>query len=140
MDLNAYITSGIIEDYCLGILSQEESNDVLQQAQLHPEIQQAITDCIRSLKEYAIDASLTPPANAKQNILRLLDNLQLEEEKNIHHLPLINQYTDHNNWLHIVQPVLPETLKEEMFVRELRNDDKVWQTIIWTAIDYPDEV
>jgi len=140
MDLKDYISSGIIEDYCLGILTEQESSDVLQHAKEHPEIKQAIDEFMQSLEEYSIDASITPPSDTKQKVLQLLNNLQLEEEENIHHLPLINQYSDHQNWLHIAEQVLPETLKEKMFVRELRNDDKVWQTIIWTAIDYPDEV
>jgi hypothetical protein len=36
MDHKAYLASGIIEDYCLGILSDEESKAVEHQAQLYP--------------------------------------------------------------------------------------------------------
>jgi mannose-6-phosphate isomerase-like protein (cupin superfamily) len=141
MDLEAYMSSGIVEDYCLGILNQEERNDVLQQAQSHPEIKQAIDEFMQSLEEYSIDANIvSPPAGTKQKLLQLLGNFKLEEEKNIHELPLLNKYTDHKNWLHIVAHVLPETLNQKMFVHELRNDNKVSQTLIWTAIDYPDEV
>ena len=140
MNLKEYTSSGIIEDYCLGILNEEEKNDVWHHAQLHPEIKQAINECMQSLEQYAIATSFTPPKNAKQNILQLLDNLRIEEEQNIHALPLLNKYTDHKNWLHIVEPVLPGTLNQKMFVQELRNDNKVSQTLIWTAVDYPDEV
>jgi anti-sigma-K factor RskA len=42
MDSKAYIASGIIEDYCLGILSTEESRKVEQYAQLHSEIEHEI--------------------------------------------------------------------------------------------------
>ncbi len=27
-----------------------------------------------------------------------------------------------------------------MFIQELRNDNNISQTLIWTAVDYPDEV
>jgi len=140
MDLKGYISSGIIEDYCLGILNHEETHDVSQQAQLHPEIKQAIEEFMQSLGEYTIDVNTAPPASTKQKVLQLLDNLKLEEEKNIHALPLLNKYTDHKNWLHIVESVLPETLNQKIFVHELRNDNKISQTLIWTAVDYPDEV
>jgi mannose-6-phosphate isomerase-like protein (cupin superfamily) len=140
MDLKEYISSGIIEDYCLGLLNREESNNVLMQSKLHPEIKQVIDEFMNSLEEYAIDSNIALPETTKQKVLQLLDNLKLEEEKNIHDLPLLNKYTDHKNWLRIVEPVLPETLNEKIFVRELRNDDQVSQTLIWTAVHYPDEV
>jgi mannose-6-phosphate isomerase-like protein (cupin superfamily) len=139
MDSKDYISSGIIENYCLGLLSQEESNNVLMQSKLHAEIKQAIDEFMNSLEECAVDANIAPPAHTKQTVLQLLENLKLEEEKNIQNLPLLNKYSDHKNWLRIVEPVLPETLDEKIFVRELRNDNQVSQTLIWTAVDYPDE-
>jgi mannose-6-phosphate isomerase-like protein (cupin superfamily) len=140
MDVHAYISSGIIEDYCLGILSEEENNAVLKEAQTYPEIKQVIDDCMYALDQYALDASMQPPANKKQQIMQLLDNLKIEEEKNIQQLPLLNRYTDHKNWLHIVEPVLPDGLQEPMFVHELRRDETISQILIWTHVDYPDEV
>jgi mannose-6-phosphate isomerase-like protein (cupin superfamily) len=92
------------------------------------------------LETYGNDWNITPPPGVKQKVLQLLDNLRLEEEKNLDRLPLLNKYTDHRNWLDVVEPVLPETLNEKMFVCNLRNDESVSQTLIWTKIDYPDEV
>jgi mannose-6-phosphate isomerase-like protein (cupin superfamily) len=40
----------------------------------------------------------------------------------------------------IVKPVLPEKLNDKMFVHVLRDDKKVSQILIWTAVNYPDEV
>jgi mannose-6-phosphate isomerase-like protein (cupin superfamily) len=140
MDVKKYISSGIIEDYCLGLLSEDESNAIMKQAQMHPEVQKAIDDFIESLGEYALNATVNPPAQVKENVLKLIGNLGLEEEKNIQHLPMLNKYSDHKNWLHIVEPVLPSSLDKKMFVHEIRNDEKVSQTVIWTHVDYPDEV
>jgi mannose-6-phosphate isomerase-like protein (cupin superfamily) len=83
---------------------------------------------------------LHPPAHVKNKILELIDNLQLEEKAKLDQLPLLNKYSDHNKWLQIVKPVLPEKLNDKMFVHVLRDDKKVSQILIWTAIDYPDEV
>jgi mannose-6-phosphate isomerase-like protein (cupin superfamily) len=140
MNLKEYISSGIIEDYCLGLLNDQESKGVLQRAQMYSEVKQAIDEFKQSLEEYSFDTSATPPSHLKESTLALLQNLNLEEEKNIHQTPLLNKYSDHKNWLHIVEPVLPSSLDKKMFVREIRNDDKVSQTVIWTHIDYPDEV
>src|SRR6478672_7345414 len=100
MDLKEYILSGIVEDYCLGLLSTEENNAILQQAQMHPEIQKAIDDFMESLGQYSLDTIIHPPAQLKENVLDILNNLGLEEEKNIRQLPLLNKYSDHKNWLH----------------------------------------
>jgi mannose-6-phosphate isomerase-like protein (cupin superfamily) len=140
MDIKAYIVSGIIEDYCLGILNTEESKAVEEQAQLHPEIKQEIEDYLNTFERYALDSNFYPPLYVKDKTLELLKNLQLEEQAKLDELPLLNKYSDHNNWLQIVKPVLPEKLNDKMFIRVLRNDKKVSQTIIWTAVDYPDEV
>jgi mannose-6-phosphate isomerase-like protein (cupin superfamily) len=140
MDMQEYISSGIIEDFCLGFLNEDESKAVLQKAQQHPEIKREIDTFMFALEQYATHSSFTPSAELKDKTMQLLANLAAEEEKNIQHLPMLNKHSDYKNWLTIVAPVLPQTLNEKMFVRELRNDDKVTQMIIWTHIDYPDEV
>src|SRR3954471_8514392 len=140
MDGKAYIASGIIEDYCLGVLNDEESRDVEHHAQLYPEVNQRIDDYFIALEQYGLDSNFNPPAHLKNKILQLLDNLQLEEKAKLDELPLLNKYSDHNKWLQIVKLVLPEKLDDNMFVRVLRNDKKVSQILIWTAVDYPDEV
>jgi len=140
MDHKAYITSGIIEDYCLGVLSDEESKAVEQQARLHPEIKQEIEGYLNTLEQYALNSNFYPPSEVKDKTFELLKNLQLEEQAKLDELPLLNKYSDHNNWLRIVRPVLPKELKDKMFVHVLRDDKKVSQILIWTDVDYPDEV
>src|SRR3954452_4084692 len=140
MDGKAYIASGIIEDYCLGILSDEESREVEHRAQLYPEIKQEIDNYLMALEQYALDSNFYPPIHVKDKILELLDNLQLEEKAKLDELPLLNKFSDHTKWLQIVKPALPEKLNDNIFVRVLRNDKKVSQILIWTAVDYPDEV
>ena len=140
MDSKAYIASGIIEDYCLGILSNEESRKVEQYAQLHSEIEHEINAFMLALEQYAQDNAINPDEQTKTKIFQLIDNLSTEYETDLQHLPLLNKYSDLNTWLSIVEPLLPAALEENMFVKELHNNHGVSQTIIWTKIDYPDEV
>jgi len=140
MDMKEYISSGIIEDFCLGVLNEDENKAVLQKAQEHPEVQHEINSFMLALEQYAADSSFIPTAQLKDATMQLLMNLAAEEEKDIQHLPLLNKHSDYQNWLKIIKPALPESLTEKMFVHELRNDDKVTQLLIWTWIDYPDEV
>jgi anti-sigma-K factor RskA len=52
MDLEKYLSSGIIEDYCLGVLSPEETQEVAKNAKQFPEIEDAIREIEEVLKEY----------------------------------------------------------------------------------------
>jgi mannose-6-phosphate isomerase-like protein (cupin superfamily) len=140
MDSKAYIESGIIEDYCLGMLSDDENRSVEQYAQLHSEIKYEINAYMQALEQYALDNAIDPGDETRNKILQLIDNLATEHEATPQHLPLLNKYSDLYNWLNIVEPMLPDELTENMFIKELRNEHGVSQTIIWTKIDYPDEV
>ena len=140
MDTKAYIASGIIEDYCLGILSDEEGRAVEQYALSHPEIKHEMNAFMQALERYALDNAVSPDEQLRTKIFQLFDNLATEQEATPQHLPLLNKYSDLDTWLSIVEPLLPKALEENMFVKELRNEHGVSQTIIWTKIDYPDEV
>jgi hypothetical protein len=52
MDLEKYLSSGVIEDYCLGVLSPEEAQEVAQNAKQFPEIELAIREVEEVLKKY----------------------------------------------------------------------------------------
>nr|MBP7398575.1 hypothetical protein [Chitinophagales bacterium]MBP9189822.1 hypothetical protein [Chitinophagales bacterium]MBP9797072.1 hypothetical protein [Chitinophagales bacterium] len=53
MDINAYINSGIIESYVLGLLDAEACNEVEQLALQYPEIRKEINEIQQSLESYA---------------------------------------------------------------------------------------
>ena len=55
MNLKEYINSGIIEDYCLGVLNPIEMRTVARYAELHQEIKDAIHLSEGVLKKYAED-------------------------------------------------------------------------------------
>jgi mannose-6-phosphate isomerase-like protein (cupin superfamily) len=140
MDDKMNITPGIIESYCLGLLDGEESRMIEEQANVNTELKQEIDAFMLSLEEYAMANAVEPGEDVRMKTLSLLNNLKLEDTPSITALPLINKFTDYKNWLHIVQPLLPGETPDAMFVHELRNDDAVSQTVIWTSVDYPDEV
>ncbi len=94
MDYKANITPGIIESYCLGLLEPEESKMVEQQARVHADVKQEIDDFMLLLENYVMSNAVHPGEHVKKKTLGLLDNLRLEEAKKIHHLPLINKFTD----------------------------------------------
>jgi hypothetical protein len=55
MNIMEYRQSGIIEDYCLGLLSEDEMREVAKNAKDHGEIRKAIEEFEAALKRYAKD-------------------------------------------------------------------------------------
>jgi mannose-6-phosphate isomerase-like protein (cupin superfamily) len=140
MDIKTYISSGIIEDYCLGILSEKEQQEVELNASMYPLIKSEITAYQQVLEKYAADFAESVSPALKQKTQKLLDNLSLEEAHDISKIPILNKYADSNNWLSLVKPLLPSQLKDDMFVHVLQDTEEVEQLLIWTKVDYPDEV
>jgi mannose-6-phosphate isomerase-like protein (cupin superfamily) len=140
MNEEIFITPHIIEQYCLGLLSEQELQAVERQAKLHSDVEQEILRFMESLEQRLINQRVDLPGDLKTKTLQLLHNLKIEHEGELAAQPLINKYSDHRNWLRLVKPLLPEKLEEVLFTQDVRNDDFVSQTVIWTNIDYPDEV
>ncbi len=76
MNVEEYINSGIIEDYCLGVLNPEERQSVAQNALRYPAIQTAIEENELALKRFVEDSSVNNQTNpiGKELLLRLLKN------------------------------------------------------------------
>jgi anti-sigma-K factor RskA len=69
MDIQAYIASGIIERYALGISSAEESRELEKLAVAHPEIWVEVNAIRADLESYAFEHAEIPPAFIKENLL-----------------------------------------------------------------------
>ncbi len=73
MDIQKYIASGIIEQYVLGLTSEEEGTAVEQAAAQYPEIQQHIEELRNSIEQYALAHAITPPSGLKNKVLQSVD-------------------------------------------------------------------
>lgn len=68
MDIRAYIASGILEQYVLGLTTPAETEEVERLARLHPEVKNEIGAIQSSLETYARQFAQTPPAALKDKI------------------------------------------------------------------------
>ncbi|HSC40228.1 MAG TPA: hypothetical protein VLD19_20230 [Chitinophagaceae bacterium] len=75
MDIHAYIQSGILQDYCLGLLTAEEAARVDEQCALYPEIKTELQACRQALEQYALSHALPVCDTIKDKTLGLIDNL-----------------------------------------------------------------
>jgi anti-sigma-K factor RskA len=68
LDIQAYISSGIIENYVLGTVTAEEAREVETYCLQYPEIKAAVDDYAATLEQYAKLQAATPPEGLKGKI------------------------------------------------------------------------
>jgi anti-sigma-K factor RskA len=76
MDIQAYISSGIIELYVMGLCTPEEEKELEQLRQQYPDLQQAIHTYELQLENNMMQQSTLPSAETDQRILQKLESLQ----------------------------------------------------------------
>ena len=81
MNIEAYIRSGILELYVLGLASPEEIKEVEDLASKHPEIQQEINEIRQALESYTLAHQVQPPAALKAKTLERLENTPIQKPK-----------------------------------------------------------
>jgi anti-sigma-K factor RskA len=80
VDTKAYIESGIIESYVLGLTSEQETVEVALLCNRHPEIKQAVEAFEASLEKAAFDNAVTPPFEIKSRLMAELDDEFIDEK------------------------------------------------------------
>lgn len=65
MNIQTYITSGILELYVLGSLSEQETKEVLHYATIYPEVRAEINAIERALRLYAMAQTAKPPVGVR---------------------------------------------------------------------------
>lgn len=73
MDIKNYISSGVIEDYVLGNISQEESSILQCVMANNSEVKTAVLEYQKILEEFATKTAMTPPAHVKLELLKKID-------------------------------------------------------------------
>ena len=72
MNIQEYISSGIIQAYVLGILSREEQLEFEKLAAIHPELQQAREAFEMDLEQHAMANGVKPPDRVKGRFLEAI--------------------------------------------------------------------
>ncbi len=81
MDIKAYIESGVIESYVLGMADTQEAAELAQIARQYPEVRQAIDAFETALEQQALSAAMAPPAHIKEALLTTLASEFKKEER-----------------------------------------------------------
>lgn len=83
MDISNYISSGILESYVMGTLSEKERKEVECMSHIYEEIREELNRLENSLEKYAIENPKTPAPSVKKKLMDSIKNLPKEEEHKI---------------------------------------------------------
>jgi len=98
MNIQAYIESGIIESYVLGMADDQERAELEQLSQQHPEIRAAIEAFELSLEQTSLANAMSPAQRVKSDLFAQLENeFKPATETKLVHMPVAN-----TGWLRYV--------------------------------------
>lgn len=138
MDVQQYIESGILEEYCMGLLNAEEQSFLIRMTMLYPEVKEELTAVELALEKLALSAAVKPREGVKQNILASLGFDDTKKQLDINNLPAVDERSDYLAWLNTLSHLLPVE-PADFFIHEVRKDDACQQMLVVTNMDVPEE-
>ena len=88
MDIKAYIESGVIESYVLGMAEAQEAQELEQLSRQHPEIRKAIDVFEIALEQKALATAIAAPTHVKQQLFAVLaDEFREEDSAKVVNMP-----------------------------------------------------
>jgi mannose-6-phosphate isomerase-like protein (cupin superfamily) len=137
MDVQKYIESGVLEEYCLGLLNEEDQAFLIQMTMLYPEVKEELTAVELATEKLAESGAIEPGADIKQRILASLGFR--ETLLDINNLPAIDKNSDHEAWLKTLAHLVPDVPTDDFTLNVVRNDDHYQQMLVVTNMDVPEE-
>jgi hypothetical protein len=80
MNIGEYISSGILMDYCLGLLSVEDKTNVEQLGKEYPEIANELKLLQDGLEHYAVKKTTWNKEKLKNKIWETIDKINKSDE------------------------------------------------------------
>ncbi len=136
MQIQEYINSGVLEQFCLGLLTKSEQEAVITMCTVYPEVRKELTEIEFALERIAAINTITPKASLKQQILNII---AINEVITLDNLPPTDRYSDYQAWLKAVEHLIPAQPFEDFFAYPLHYDDKIEQTLVVTKVGVPEE-
>jgi len=139
----AYIESGVLEMYVMGVAGPEECAEVEQMAAQHPEIRKAIDEIGRSIEQYAAAHAVEPHATMKPLILAAIDYIdRLKGGETPGFPPILGEHSrveDYKEWLDRPDMILPGDA-DQLHARLIGYTPEATTAIIWVKEATPYEV
>jgi len=140
MNIQEYIDSGILYDYCTGALSASSQAEVERICARYPEVEQELASLQATIGAYAQHAAVWPGAGVEETIWNTLDNINRENTGDLSSLPVINRFSDYKKWQHMVIPFMPKEIKEGIEIKTIRDSGGITQMLVVSRTDVEEEV
>jgi len=140
MDTKAYISSGIVEQYCLGMLPDTERSAVESYAAEYPEIKNEIERVSDAIETYALANPVQPANSVKAKVLLAAYETQSGAGKQYPPLILDNSVTeDFRRWLTGVNIPKPAEPFDNLSFYDLPSTEAVTNFMVWAKEGHDEE-
>ncbi|MEO8146636.1 MAG: cupin domain-containing protein [Bacteroidia bacterium] len=141
MNLKEYITSGVLESYCLGLVSEQEQFQIEKLAASHPEVQMEIDSIYNSFEQVAAAGAVAPPPAVKNNLMLRIYEMESGVGKKYPPLIKVNSTAkEFSDWLAVNPITNPERdTFENLHTYDLPSTDEVTNFAVWAKQGHDDE-
>ncbi|MXV16615.1 hypothetical protein [Hufsiella ginkgonis] len=140
MTIQEYIDSGILESYCLGMLTEKECAEVELACARYPAIKRELNRIQVTLENYAQQNAILPDPQLKFRIMEAIADAERQKHQSLDDLPLIHARSNYLDWLKYLEGRIPVLKQEGRIVNLLRNNKGVMQMLLVSSTDFEDEV
>ena len=135
MDIKAYIESGIIESYVLGMADDQERAELEQLSRQYPEIRAAIDAFELSLEQNAMANAMQPSAHVKANILAEIAEEFSDKTDTESTAKVVSMSTPNTSWLRYVAAasvilLVVSAATNVYFYRQFREASSQYQALL----------
>ena len=131
MDIDAYISSGALENYCLGFCSEAEKAVIEKFVEDYPAIKEEIEKIRVSLEEFILTNKVKPSPFVKIRVmLTLYDQMAKSDTE---YAPLISEQTNPAilaSWVATKRLIPPTEKFDNLFITELSSTEQVTNFIV----------
>jgi mannose-6-phosphate isomerase-like protein (cupin superfamily) len=142
-DISAFIQSGIIEAYVLGMASPEETKEVEEVAVINAEVKSAIDTFSDALESQALASAIAPDPTIKPFLMASIDFIDRvqkgEVPGNPPSLTTSSRLADFAEWLYRPDFVLPGDFKD-VYAKIIAHTPAVTTAVVWLKELAPQEV
>jgi mannose-6-phosphate isomerase-like protein (cupin superfamily) len=139
MEIQEYIKSGILEQYCLGLLNADEQAEIVRLSLIYPEIKQELNEIEKAIEKIALTNAVSPKIDLRSKILKSLGFADEDKRLDINNLPVTDKNSNHQSWLNAVEHLIPAEPFDDFLCTVLRQDTHIAQMLVITKVDVPPE-
>lgn len=143
MNIKEYIASGILEQYLLGNISDEEALKVEQAAAEHAEIRKELEEISSALEQYAMANAVQPSSKIKPFLIATIDYMERLANGEVPSFPpSLNESSkiiDFAPWLNREDMILPANA-DDLYTKIIGYTPEQKTAIIWIRQSAPSEL